>query len=574
MPHCCVDAVAYTAPQQRKPLRKFEVIVSKNAVMTNTVCTPGLRAVGVMSAMLLVMSQLSACGGGGGGGGDDSDQDQAAQAGTETRQDVVLPNNSGSSQAGSATTPTLQPTQTVVNTTTCESKAAPPAPPANAILVTNYGAVPNDESDDTNAIQAAINAARAGDWVVFPAGRYIHHKSLTVLRPRVTLYGEGAVLHASNPSDQSIMLKADGGRVYNFTLTAVTEGRRGEPWTSRISVFGLDSPNGYLNDIIVQNNRIVPADLSTGTPLSNGASAAGILVVGARNFTIAGNTVRRSLSDGIHITHSSRNGRIVNNTVTETGDDMIAVVSYLNTQWRTNARSSSTWLTEHQNRTLAQDILIANNTVSDQYWGRGISVVGGKNVTIKNNDISRSAMAAGILLSREEVPSTHGVNNVLVLNNTIRDIQTHAPSYMPSGPFFTTLASLTAVNGGKTGQGGIEIHNISRASDYQDPQLKAAVHMSKIAIRGNAIDNVGRDGVRIGAASPTGSIDVTRLIGNVISRARVLPIDARMSDATAAPVQCQDNSYSGVPFSMASCETVSNTDEVTGASLDCSTLAP
>lgn len=545
-----------------------------NAVMNNIAFTPGLRAAGVMSAMLLVMSQLSACGGGGGGGGADKDRGEAAQSVTETRQDVVLPDDSGNSLAGSATTPTERPAQTVVSTQTCESKAPPPAPPANAILVTNYGAVPNDDADDTNAIQAAINAARAGDWVVFPAGRYIHHRSLTVLRPRVTLYGDGAVLHASNASDQSIMLKADGGRVYNFTLTAVTEGRRGEPWTSRISVFGLDAPNGYLNDIIVQNNRIVPADLSTGTPLSNGASAAGILVVGARNFTIAGNTVRRSLSDGIHITHSSRNGRIINNTVTETGDDMIAVVSYLNPQWRTNTKSSSTWLTEHQNRTLAQDILIANNTVSDQYWGRGISVVGGKNITIKNNDISRSAMAAGILLSREETPSTHGVNNVLVLNNTVKDIQTHSPTYMPSGPYFTTLASLTAVNGGRTGQGGIEVHNISRASDYQDPQLAVAVHMSKIAIKGNTVENVGRDGVRIGASSPMGSIDVTRLVSNVISRARVLPIDARMSDGAAALVQCQDNSYNGSLFSVSACQAVSNAGEVTGADLDCSALTP
>lgn len=46
--------------------------------------------------------------------------------------------------------------------------------------------------------------------------------------------------------------------------------------------------------------------------------------------------VRRSLSDGIHVTQGSRNGRIINNQVLETGDDMIAIVSYMSNQWRTS----------------------------------------------------------------------------------------------------------------------------------------------------------------------------------------------------------------------------------------------
>ena len=49
----------------------------------------------------------------------------------------------------------------------------------------------------------------------------------------------------------------------------------------------------------------------------------------ATGFLVAENTVSRSLSDGIHVTSGSSYGRVLKNTVKETGDDMIAVVSYV-----------------------------------------------------------------------------------------------------------------------------------------------------------------------------------------------------------------------------------------------------
>ena len=79
---------------------------------------------------------------------------------------------------------------------------------------------------------------------------------------------------------------------------------------------------------------------------------------GGSHGTIAHNVVRNTLADGIHNTHGAHDIIIDHNTVRAAGDDMIAVVSY-------------------GGEALCHDILIVDNDVADQEWGRGISVVGG-----------------------------------------------------------------------------------------------------------------------------------------------------------------------------------------------------
>lgn len=160
---------------------------------------------GRFSAALIVTLPLSACCGGGGG---DAGGTATAQSYSGSAQSAMAtPALAAGLDATALSSPTMA-AQFKSGAQTCESVSQPPAQPSGAILVTNYGATHDDETDDTTAIQAAIDAA---------------------------------TLHASNASDQVIMLKADGGRVYGFTLTAITEGRKGEAWTSRISVYGPDA---------------------------------------------------------------------------------------------------------------------------------------------------------------------------------------------------------------------------------------------------------------------------------------------------------------------------------------------
>ena len=88
-------------------------------------------------------------------------------------------------------------------------------------------------------------------------------------------------------------------------------------------------------------------------------SGAGILVFGGVNGSLTASIVRNTQSDGIHMTYGSHDVLVSGNTVNDTGDDMIAVVSYLG------------------DRAVCRDITIVGNTARRQTWGRGISTVGG-----------------------------------------------------------------------------------------------------------------------------------------------------------------------------------------------------
>lgn len=509
---------------------------------------------------LVAVLGLAGCGGGGGAPGATTDV------------------TSSLSDAGVAR---LEPGRLQRSTTTAVSYTMPmtctqasplPVRPAQYLSVTDFGARPDDDSDDAAAITAALEAVKPGQWVVFPPGRYIQSKSISVNKVGVTLWGQGATLHATNPADQAILLRADDTKVYGFTLTAVTETRRSEPWNTRICANGYDTAKGYIRGVVIQGNSVIAADRNPGGPLSNGASAAGIAVVGVRDFTIANNFVERTLADGIHVTGGSQNGRVIDNKVKETGDDMIAVVSYLDKAWRTKVKDSSTWFSSVGSSSLVRDVYIARNEVSGQYWGRGIAVVGGVGITVRENTVSKTATGAGILVARERSYETHGVSNVLVENNNVTLVQTTTPEYVPSGALFATYRDRYKANQGRSGQAGIEVHNTSLLTDVQDPFLSPKVQVADVLIANNVVSDVMRDAIRVGADSNQGSISGVVLMKNKLQSAANSPIMGTSADGSFSVFQCADNYYDGKSYGVANCIAPKYPLDVTGAILACGVL--
>jgi parallel beta-helix repeat protein len=131
-----------------------------------------------------------------------------------------------------------------------------------------------------------------------------------------------------------------------------------------------------------------------------GAENAGIVVFGGVRGRVVDNTVSGTRADGIHLTDGSRGIVVSGNTVHDVGDDMIAVVSYL------------------VDGVLCADIVIANNNVYRQTSGRGITAVGGQNVTIRRNAIS-GTYGAGVLVVSDGSYETYGTLAVTVLANVI-----------------------------------------------------------------------------------------------------------------------------------------------------------
>jgi hypothetical protein len=249
----------------------------------------------------------------------------------------------------------------------------------------------------------------------------------------------------------------------------------------------------------------------------------GVLAVGATAFLVARNVVYRTSSDGIHVSHdafrdlNSKDGRIVCNVVRETGDDMIAIVNYGIGEPKIG------------------NFLIEGNDVSGNYSGRGISVVGGRDVTIRRNHIAATALGAGVLIASEEAYYTSDVRNILVEENNIVDVQA-------TDPIYSLLARQPV-----TGQGGIDVN-----CELHEQKC------SQVMIKSNTVTRAIRDGIFVRGNAQQISLVDNRTVS--VGRAGI-----RIEADPDATVFCSGNTQDGAPTTDPRC-TIGSTS-VTGADL-------
>jgi hypothetical protein len=279
--------------------------------------------------------------------------------------------------------------------------AASTASAQNYISITSapYNAVPNDNGDDTPAIVAALAAAKAqGKAVYIPVGRFLHTR-FTI--DGVTVYGEGeaSILHANDPDQKKIEVKGNGASVRNLKSSTVANVRT----------------NGYHFKMQDATNFIIDHVWVIG---GNGA---GIFIDGGSNGIVTNNYVEGTMADAIHNTKGAHHIVVVGNIIRNSGDDCVAVVSYT------------------RQPVMCSDILVEKND-SRLSHARAYTVVGGQNVTIRNNKLDDTE-SAGIYISSESAYNTYGVNNVLVENNRVDSaasrITSHAGLFTSSSNGFT-----------------------------------------------------------------------------------------------------------------------------------------
>ena len=344
--------------------------------------------------------------------------------------------------------------------------------------VTEYGAHADGVTDDTVAIQRAFDRVPSGDVLLFPAGVYRYSNVLTLRRSDVVVEGRNAALQAASPQNESIVIAGDKSALLNMTLYGTGSKRLTTPASTEIEVTGR-----YVQLV---GNRI------------SGGSSAGIFMYGARDYRVTGNSVANTLADGIHSTHGSRRGLIEGNTVFRSGDDTIAVVSYTG-------------------ETASGNILIDDNHVSGNRWGRGITCVGCTDVAISNNSIKSVGCAAGVLIANEV--ETIGVDGVLVENNAIDRIEK------------------TACQGARTGQAGIDINGFG------------TYPIRYVSLERNRIGDTAFDGIRaLDGGKPGVSFDRINLNGNAIENAGGAAVEFVADPGMPSLTTCWANTYDGKPY--------------------------
>lgn len=249
--------------------------------------------------------------------------------------------------------------------------------------VTKYGAKGNDEIDDTQAIKDCIEAAAKGSKKVWiPAGNFYINDQVNIVKG-VQIAGAGMWY--------TVIKKNIPGAFQ----------KRGFQMSDSTGIKNLKIDD-ILGNIRINNLEGIRFSGSTGVVIDGiwvaNTFGAGILGTSASNAVIKNCRVFGTFADAIHIARKSFNCVAENNLVRNSGDDGLAIVTY--------------------NSAGCHDITYRNNTVWFNYWGRGITIIGGDHNTVERNLVIDGSKA-GFLVAVEEYNKqiTPYVTNFTVQHN-------------------------------------------------------------------------------------------------------------------------------------------------------------
>ncbi|MEI4278300.1 glycosyl hydrolase family 28-related protein [Klenkia terrae] len=261
-----------------------------------------------------------------------------------------------------------------------------PYDPETALAVEDFGAVGDGRTDDTAAVQEALDAVEPGQAVLLAEGKtYAVSDVLTLSVRGSVLAGDGTLL-ATDEERSSLTVAADDVVVQDVTLTIEDTSRRFDAFEQQR--LWLDGHSGIVvRDVTVR-----------------GSAAAGIYVYGTTDFVLDGVQVSETEADGVHITGGATDGQVIRPVVRDVGDDGVAVVSYA-PDGDPCAR------------------IRVQSPVVDGTDARGISVVGGTDITYTDISVSSTA-AAGVYVAAEGSYDTTSVDGVRVEGGTVSDANT------------------------------------------------------------------------------------------------------------------------------------------------------
>ena len=260
-----------------------------------------------------------------------------------------------------------------------EQAPAPVAQGENSISIVDKGASANDDSDDTSALLAAIDEAKAsGKSVYIPEGRFNFDKQVNIEADNLKISGAGVwhtQLHFT--SDQ----RYGGGIVFGHNSNGIELSNlyMDSNLTSRYkedaqykAISGMLGKNSHIHDVWVQHFE-VGMWIGDYDQTGNMKYTDGLVVENAR--------IRNNLADGINFAQGTKNSTVKNSNIRGNGDDGLAIWSSISDG--TNAAA------EENNKFL-------NNTIEAGWRAAGIGIFGGKGHEISGNLIKDVFAGAGI----------------------------------------------------------------------------------------------------------------------------------------------------------------------------------
>ena len=285
-----------------------------------------------------------------------------------------------------------------------EQAPAPVTQGENSISIVDKGASANDDSDDTTALLAAVEEAKAsGKSVYIPEGRFNFDKQVNIEADNLKISGAGiwhTQLHFT--SDK----RYGGGIVFDHNSNGIelSDLYMDSNLTSRYNedaqykaISGTLGKDSKIHDIWVQHFE-VGMWIGDYDQTGNMKYTDGLVVENAR--------IRNNLADGINFAQGTKNSTVKNSNIRGNGDDGLAIWSSISDG--TNAAA------EENNKFL-------NNTIESGWRAAGIGIFGGKGHEISGNLIKDVFAGAGIRVNTVFAGHNFDLNDsgIKIHDNTI-----------------------------------------------------------------------------------------------------------------------------------------------------------
>jgi len=431
------------------------------------------------------------------------------------------------------------------------------------VSVKDFGAVGDGVTDDTAAIQDALNAVKK---VYVPDGTYLC-STVTVSSDNTHIWGsKGAILKLKNSVDVDLL---DLSNFDNLTISDITlDGNKANQTTDvdAVCIRGDDNSNVVIQNCIIKNSALSGVNIrnSDGVKIVNNLitdcgtknsinSGDGIYLAFNSNDYVSGNSVinparigiilkgsvsvnsSRSVVIGNFVNNSGENAigtedgnvstLIVNNIVDTSGDN-----SFASTKAGIVVGETGETVTVSGNRVVnagsfgievvhgADETIVTNNNISSSgsigIFATAVDGSGGLDNLLINGNLVTTTVTDGIFISAAATNPLTSANinkNINILNNVVRDAARDAIVCSAMLDFSvsnnsihstTTGAGIRVIN---SEEGSVCNNYITEANSRGVYIQGSTINCDNISVRDNTVVEAGTWGVFL-TASDNGSI--------------------------------------------------------------------
>ena len=367
-----------------------------------------------------------------------------------------------------------------------EQAPVPVAQGENSISIVDKGASANDDSDDTAALLAAVEEAKAsGKSVYIPEGRFNFDKQVNIEADNLKISGAGVwhtQLHFTSDKRYGGGIvfghNSNGIELSNLYMDSNLTSRYNEDAQYK-AISGTLGKDSKIHDIWVQHFE-VGMWIGDYDQTGNMKYTDGLVVENAR--------IRNNLADGINFAQGTKNSTVKNSNIRGNGDDGLATWSSISDG--TNAAA------EENNKFL-------NNTIESGWRAAGIGIFGGKGHEISGNLIKDVFAGAGIRVNTVFAGHNFDLNDsgIKIHDNTILRSGTTNDLYnLHRGAIDFQQVRGTIKN--------VDVYDNKLLNTLADPVITKNFEMGdngngEIRLSNNTIDNKAKIVGVVSAVSPT-----------------------------------------------------------------------